>query len=257
MRIPLVAGNWKMNTTVDEAIELVDAMADGLEGIAKWAEIEIVICPPFISIPTLAEEFEDGPFALGAQNMHYEDKGAFTGEISPVMLADYCEYVILGHSERRQYFGETDELINKKVKAALKHGLVPIVCVGETLAQHEAGQTEAVVTAQVKAVLAGLTPEQMRNVVIAYEPVWAIGTGKPATGRGANAVSGLIRQTVAALFGQSVADTVRILYGGSVTPANIAEFASQAEIDGALVGGASLKPQDFVKIVEETARAKR
>lgn len=256
MRIPLIAGNWKMNTTVDEAMELVDAMADGLEEIVKGAEIEIVICPPFISIPTLAEEFEDGPFALGAQNMHYEDKGAFTGEISPVMLADYCEYVILGHSERRQYFGETDEFINKKVKAALKHGLVPIVCVGETLAQHEAGQTEAVVTGQVKAVLDGLTPEQMRNVVIAYEPVWAIGTGKPATGAGANAVIGLIRRTVAALFGQSVADVVRILYGGSVTPANIAEFVAQSEIDGALVGGASLKPQDFVKIVEETARAK-
>jgi len=246
-----------MNTTVDEAVVLVDAMVDGLEEIAAGAEIEIVICPPFISIPTLAEEFEDGPFGLGAQNMYYEDKGAFTGEISPVMLADYCEYVILGHSERRQYFGETDELINKKVKAALKHGLVPIVCVGETLAQHDAGQTEAVVTSQVMGVLAGLTPEEMRNVVIAYEPVWAIGTGKPATGPGANAVIGLIRRTIAALFGQSVAEEVRILYGGSVTPDNIAEFVSQPEIDGALVGGASLKPQDFVKIVQETALAKR
>ncbi len=254
MRTPFIAGNWKMNTTVDEAVDLVDAMADDLEDVE--GDVEIVLCPPVISLPTLAEEFEDSSFGFGAQNMHYEDQGAFTGEISPVMLEDYCDYVILGHSERRQYFGETDELINKKVKAALKHDLIPIVCVGETLAQYEAGQTETVVTTQVKGVLAGLTDEQMEDVVVAYEPVWAIGTGRAATAPGANGVIGLIRRTVAALLGPGVAEGLRILYGGSVTAKNIAELMAQPEIDGALVGGASLKAEDFVKIVQETARVK-
>jgi triosephosphate isomerase len=255
MRTPFVAGNWKMNTTVDEAVDLVDTMVGDLD---KVTEVEIVLCPPFMSLPTLAEEFDidNAPFGLGAQNMHYEDKGAFTGEVSPLMLVDYCDYVILGHSERRQFFGETDEIVNLKVKAALKHKLVPIVCVGETLAQYEAGQTDDVVASQVRGVLAGLSVEQLYDMVIAYEPVWAIGTGKSATGAGANAVIGLIRQTTAELVGQASADELRILYGGSVSPKNIGEFMSQPEIDGALVGGASLKAQDFVAILRETARIK-
>jgi len=255
VRTPFVAGNWKMNTTVDEALDLVDAMAEDLE---EAGNVEIVLCPPFIALQTLADEFdvENAAFGLGAQNMHYADKGAFTGEISPTMLADTCDYVILGHSERRQHFGETDDLINKKVKAALKHKLVPIVCVGETLAQYEAGQTDEVVTAQVKGALAGVTSEQMYDVVVAYEPVWAIGTGKAATAQGANAVIGLIRRTVAALFDQATADELRILYGGSVTAKNVGDFMAQPEIDGALVGGASLKPAEFVAIVREAARLK-
>lgn len=255
MRTPFVAGNWKMNTTVDEAVDLVDAMVGDLE---KVTEVEIVLCPPFLSLPTLAEEFDidNAPFGLAAQNMHYEDKGAFTGEVSPLMLVDYCEYVIVGHSERRQFFGETDEIVNLKVKAALKHKLVPIICVGETLAQYEAGQTEAVVAGQVRGVLSGLSAEQLYDTVMAYEPVWAIGTGKAATGAGANAVIGLIRKTVAELVGQASANELRILYGGSVSPKNIVEFMSQAEIDGALVGGASLKASDFVTIVREAARLK-
>ena len=188
--------------------------------------------------------------------MYWEDKGAYTGEVSPVMLKELCQYVILGHSERRAYFGETDEGVNRKVKAALAHGLTPIVCVGETQAQHEAGQTEAVVGGQVRGCLAGLTAEQMAGLVIAYEPVWAIGTGKAATAAGAGAVIGLtIRGAVAELYGEAAAQAVRIQYGGSVTPANIAEFMAQPDIDGALVGGASLKP-DFVDLVRNGARAK-
>jgi triosephosphate isomerase len=172
------------------------------------------------------------------------------------MLVDYCDYVIVGHSERRQFFGETDEIVNRKVKAAIKHKLVPIICVGETLAQYEAGQTDAVVVGQVRGVLSGISAEQLYDTVIAYEPVWAIGTGKSATGAGANAVIGLIRKTTAELVGQASADELRILYGGSVSPKNIGEFMSQPEIDGALVGGASLKAQDFVAILRETARIK-
>jgi triosephosphate isomerase len=255
MRTPFVAGNWKMNTTVDEAVDLVDAMVSDLE---KVTDVEIVLCPPIVALPTLADEFDidSAPFGLGAQNMYYEDKGAFTGEVSPLMLVDYCEYVIVGHSERRQFFGETDEIVNLKAKAALKHKLAPIICVGETLAQYESGQTEAVVTGQVRGVLAGISAEQLYDAVIAYEPVWAIGTGKAATGTGANAVIGLIRKTVAELAGQAAADELRILYGGSVTPRNIVEFMSQPEIDGSLVGGASLKAHDFVAILRETARLK-
>jgi triosephosphate isomerase len=255
MRTPFVAGNWKMNTTVDEAVDLVDAMVGDLD---KVTEVEIVLCPPFLSLPTLAEEFDidNAPFGLGAQNMHFEDKGAFTGEVSPLMLADYCDYVIVGHSERRQFFGETDEIVNRKVKAAIRHKLVPIICVGETLAQYEAGQTDDVVVGQVRGVLSGISAEQLYDTVIAYEPVWAIGTGKSATGAGANAVIGLIRKTTAELVGQASADELRILYGGSVSPKNIGEFMSQPEIDGALVGGASLKAQDFVAILRETARIK-
>ena len=254
MRTPIIAGNWKMNTTVDEALDLVDEMIDDLEEMEE--EVEVVLCPPFVSLAALADELVGSLVFLGAQNMHYLDKGAYTGEISPVMLADLCDYVILGHSERRQYFGETDELVNKKVVAALRHGLSPIVCVGETLAQHDAGQAEAVVTSQVKGCLASLSAADVAGLVIAYEPVWAIGTGRAATGADANAVVATIRQTIAGLYDAAIAQVVRVQYGGSVTAANIAEFIRQPEIDGALVGGASLKPEDFLGIVRQTAAIK-
>jgi triosephosphate isomerase len=253
MRTPIIAGNWKMNTTVDEALDLVDEMIDDLEDVEG---VKVVLCPPFVSLDILAEAVEGSSVAVGAQNMHYLDKGAYTGEISPVMLADLCDYVILGHSERRQYFGETDELVNKKVGAALRHGLIPIVCVGETLAQHDAGQAEAVVTAQVQGCLAGIEATDVAGLVIAYEPVWAIGTGRASTGADANAVIATIRRTIAELYDAAIAQVVLIQYGGSVTAANIAEFICQPEIDGALVGGASLKPEEFVGIVRQTAEIK-
>jgi triosephosphate isomerase len=252
MRLPIIAGNWKMNTTVDEAVALVRDMLGGLEDIGG---VEKVVCPPFVSLAEVKPVLEKSSVKLGAQNMHFEEKGAFTGEVSPAMLAHMCEYVIVGHSERRQYFGETDEIVNRKVKAALKFNLKPIMCVGETLAENEAGKTEEVVTRQVKKGLAGV--DKADGLVVAYEPIWAIGTGKAATGKQANVTIGLIRRTVRELYGEDVAGGLRIQYGGSVTGANIVEFISQPEIDGGLVGGASLKAADFVSIVEQTAKTKR
>ena len=252
MRLPIIAGNWKMNTTVDEAVALVRDMLGGLEDIGG---VEKVVCPPFVSLAEVKPVLEKSSVKLGAQNLHFEEKGAYTGEVSPVMLAHMCEYVIVGHSERRQYFGETDEIVNRKVKAALKFNLKPIMCVGETLGENEAGKTEEVVTRQVKKGLAGI--DKAVGLVIAYEPIWAIGTGKAATGKQANATIGLIRRTVGELYGADVAQGLRIQYGGSVTGANIVEFISQPEIDGGLVGGASLKAVDFVSIVEQTAKTKR
>ena len=252
MRLPIIAGNWKMNTTVDEAVALVRDMLGGLEDIGG---VEKVVCPPFVSLAEVKPVLEKSSVKLGAQNLHFEEKGAYTGEVSPVMLAHMCEYVIVGHSERRQYFGETDEIVNRKVKAALKFNLKPIMCVGETLGENEAGKTEEVVTRQVKKGLAGI--DKAIGLVIAYEPIWAIGTGKAATGKQANATIGLIRRTVGELYGADVAQGLRIQYGGSVTGANIVEFISQPEIDGGLVGGASLKAVDFVSIVEQTAKTKR
>ena len=252
MRLPIIAGNWKMNTTVDEAVALVRDMLGGLEDIGG---VEKVVCPPFVSLAEVKPVLEKSSVKLGAQNLHFEEKGAYTGEVSPVMLARMCEYVIVGHSERRQYFGETDEIVNRKVKAALKFNLKPIMCVGETLGENEAGKTEEVVTRQVKKGLAGI--DKAIGLVIAYEPIWAIGTGKAATGKQANATIGLIRRTVGELYGADVAQGLRIQYGGSVTGANIVEFISQPEIDGGLVGGASLKAVDFVSIVEQTAKTKR
>ena len=251
MRVPIIAGNWKMNTTVEEALALVKAMLNDLDPIGG---VEKVVCPPFVSLVPVGQLLQGTSVQLGAQNMFYEEKGAYTGEISPLMLAPLCRYVILGHSERRQYFGETDEVVNRKVRAALKVGLIPIVCVGERLEENEAGLTEEVVTRQVRGAFAGIGAPG--ETVIAYEPVWAIGTGKPATGEQANTTIGLIRQVVARLYGSQVADAMRIQYGGSVTAANIAEFVSQPEIDGALVGGASLKAAEFVGIVRQTAQAK-
>src|SRR4030042_1540313 len=246
MRIPLIAGNWKMNTTVDEAVGLVKEMLPGLDAIDS---IEKLVCPPFISLISVREVLKGSSVKLGAQNLHYIEKGAYTGEISPLMLAGICEYVIIGHSERRQYFGDTNEVVNKKIQAAIAAGLKPILCVGESLEENEAGKTEVVVTGQLKESLAGIN--YPGSFVIAYQPVWAIGTGKAALGPQANDRIGLVRRTVADLWGAQAGDNVRILYAGRVTAANTIEFLSQSDIDGALVGGASLKPGEFVSIVKQ------
>ncbi|MDH4269249.1 MAG: triose-phosphate isomerase [Dehalococcoidia bacterium] len=252
MRIPFIAGNWKMNTTAAEAERLVLEM---LERLDKIEGVEKVLCPPFVSLVAISMMLENSSIKLGAQNMYFEAKGAYTGEISPLMLRELCGFVILGHSERRWYFGETDEQVNKKVKAALANKLKPILCVGERLEDNEAGKTEEVVSRQVTAALSGIEP--VRDLVIAYEPVWAIGTGKAASGKQAAATIQFIRAVVAKLWNKGIAQDLRILYGGSVTGANIAEFISHPEIDGALVGGASLKAEEFVGIVERTAEIKK
>jgi len=253
MRTPIIAGNWKMHKTIEEAVTFVREIRFKLNEIKG---VDKVICPPFVSLAPVKELLGPTDIGLGAQNMYFEEQGAYTGEISPLMLKGLCQYVILGHSERRAYFGETDEGVNRKIKAAFAHGLTPIVCVGESLEQHEAGQTEEWVSGQVRAALKGLTADQVCTLIIAYEPIWAIGTGKAATGAGANAVIGLtIRGTIADLYDQATAQAVRVQYGGSVKPNNIAEFMSQPDIDGALVGGASLKP-DFVEIVRISAEVK-
>jgi len=248
MRIPMIAGNWKMNTTVDDAVKLVRSMLPGLD---KVGGIDKVICPPFVSLASIKDLIKGSSVKLGAQNIYYEEKGAFTGEISPLMLADLCEYVIIGHSERRQYFSETVEMIDKKVKAALQVELKPILCIGERLEENEAGKTEEVLTRQLTASSDRLY--YLGGLVIAYEPVWAIGTGKSATGDEANKTIGFIRQMISQQHGSNIANNVRILYGGSVTADNIAEFMAQPEIDGALVGGASLKADDFLSIARQTS----
>ena len=254
MRTPIIAGNWKMNATVDEAITLVREMRNRLQAVKG---VDRVICPPFVSLHAISELLTPTDISLGAQNMYWEDKGAYTGEIAPGMLAGMCQYVIIGHSERREYFGETDEGVNKKIKAALVHGLTPIVCVGENLEQNEAGETEAFVSGQVKAALAGLSAEQAQKMVIAYEPIWAIGTGKAATAAGAGAVIGLtIRGILAKLYDEGIAGAIRIQYGGSAKASNIADFMSHPDIDGALVGGASLKAEAFVEMVRISAKVK-
>ena len=252
MRTPFIAGNWKMNTTVAQASTLVAEMRERLDQVEG---VEKVLCPPFISLATIGELLRGTSIKLGAQNMYFEEKGAYTGEVSPLMLSQLCEFVILGHSERRQYFAETDELINKKVGAALKIGLTPILCVGEKLEEKEAGETAEVVARQVRGALEGI--ESPQGLVIAYEPIWAIGTGKAATPPESNDTTGLLRRTVAQLYGEEFAQGVRILYGGSVTASNIAGFMEQPEIDGALVGGASLKAEEFLSIVEQSTAIKK
>lgn len=243
-----------MNRTVSEARALAQAMLPGLKAIQG---VEKVVCPPFVALTAVAPLLESTGVKLGAQNVFWEAWGAYTGEISPPMLQGLCDYVIIGHSERRQYFGETDESVNRKVKAALAHGLKPIICVGENLEQNRAGETEALVSSQIRGALAGLTADVVRDLVIAYEPIWAIGTGVPASGEGANAIiAQAIRATIAKLYDEATAQAIRIQYGGSVNPGNIVEFMSQCEIDGALVGGASLKAADFVEIVRLSAEAK-
>ncbi|WP_322800623.1 triose-phosphate isomerase [Thermoflexus sp.] len=253
MRQPLIAGNWKMNKTAAEGQALARAIREGLQ----TQTVEVVLCPPFTAIPAVHAVLQGSSILVGAQNVHWEDAGAFTGEISPVMLKEWCRYVIIGHSERRQYFHEDDEMIRRKVLAALRHGLTPILCVGETLAQREAGETGTVVATQTRRALEGLSPGQAASLVIAYEPVWAIGTGRAATGVDAEEViRRWVRGTLEELFGLEVAQQVRVLYGGSVTPENIAEFVGRSTIDGALVGGASLKAETFLRIIHETARVK-
>lgn len=250
-RLPFIAGNWKMNTTLEEAKRLVLEMRPALDAIDG---VEKAVCPPFVSLSAVRDLLVGSSTRVGAQNVYYQEKGAYTGEVSPLMLTGLCEYVIIGHSERRQYFNETGELINLKVKAAIKAGLKPILCVGERLEENEAGMTSAVVVSQLKEALAEVKGAE--SLVIAYEPVWAIGTGKAATGKQSNETIRLIRNTVASLLGDGLACRMRILYGGSVTAQNIAEFVSQPEIDGGLVGGASLKVDQFVEIVRKTAEAK-
>lgn len=247
----MVAGNWKMNKTVEQARELVQAMLPDLQTVPS---VERVLCPPFTALMQVAGMLESTGIGTGAQNLHWEAAGAYTGEESPAMIKELCQYVIIGHSERRTYFGETDATVNRRVKAALAIGLVPIVCVGETLAEYEGGQTGEVVTRQMIAGLEGIPEEQAGAIVIAYEPVWAIGTGRASSGEGANAVvRDIIRVALTGLFGKGVAQSTRVLYGGSVTAANAAEFFGQPEIDGALVGGASLKPAEFTRIVAAAA----
>ena len=249
MRTPLIAGNWKMYKTVAEAVELVEALLKGVE-VGYADDRQVLICPPFTALYPLAPLLAESPIALGAQNMYPADQGAFTGEVSPVMLQDIgCQYVLLGHSERRQIMGENDELISRKVTTAMEHGLTPVLCVGETKTQREAGEAETVTLGQLRAGLGGLAAEQVREVVVAYEPVWAIGTGLTATPADAQAMHAAIRGALASHYGQVTADAVRVLYGGSVKPDNIDTLMAQPDIDGALVGGASLQAEGFLRIV--------
>ncbi len=252
-RLPIIAGNWKMHTTPDEAMVLVEDMLDDLESIEA---VEIVLCPPVISLVLVAEMLGDSSVLLGAQNMYWANSGAYTGEIAPPMLAPYCRYVILGHSERRNLFGETDEMVARKVQAALAHGLQPIVCVGENLLENQAHERAAVLDRQVRAVFTGLDPAQAHDCVIAYEPIWAIGTGLAATALDAQLAIHGIRDLLGYLVGSATAAAIRIQYGGSVTAANAAELLAQPDIDGALVGGASLKAADFVRICALAQQAK-
>ncbi|MFO7295758.1 MAG: triose-phosphate isomerase [Clostridia bacterium] len=227
------------------------SLINELKPLVKDAQVEVVVCPPFVCLPAAKEALSGSNIKLGAQNMHWEEQGAFTGEVAPGMLKELdVEYVIIGHSERRQYFGETDEMVNKKVLSAVAHNLIPIICVGETLEQREQGITEEVVDKQTRAALEGLNADVAHRVVIAYEPIWAIGTGKTASSNDANEVIGYIRKVVGEVLGSQAAQQMRILYGGSVKPENAAELMGMPEIDGALVGGASLKAQDFAKIVK-------
>ncbi|MBN8657569.1 MAG: triose-phosphate isomerase [Anaerolineae bacterium] len=251
MRTMFVAGNWKMNKTIAETRDLLSALKASLNDLQG---VDRVVCPPFVSLAAAHELLAGTSIGLGAQNMHWEEKGAFTGEVAPGMVKELCGYVILGHSERRTYFGETDKTVNKKMLAAQKAGLTPIVCVGETLAQYEAGQTSDVVSTQTRAGLQGATPEFASKIVVAYEPVWAIGTGKASSAENAQGVHAGIRQVLSEMFGKETAQAIRILYGGSVTASNAAEFFSQADIDGALVGGASLKGEEFTAIAKAAVK---
>jgi triosephosphate isomerase len=248
MRTPIIAGNWKMHKTIAEAVLLARQVR---EAVADIKGVEVVLCPPFTALNAVEDVITETKIGLGAQNMHWEEQGAFTGEVSPLMLKGWCDYVILGHSERRQYFGETDDGVNKKLKAALAHHLNPIVCVGENLAQNEAGETEAFVGGQVKAAFADVSAEQALKVVVAYEPIWAIGTGRNAEPADANnIIGGVIRGMLAQIYNEEIAQQIRIQYGGSVKPDNIEVFMSQPDVDGALVGGASLKADSFAALVK-------
>lgn len=246
MRRKVIAGNWKMNKTPEEARKFMEEFVP----LVKDTEHEVIICAPYIDLKCLIKHFKDSNVKIGAQNMHWEETGAYTGEVSGDMLKSIgVEYVIIGHSERREYFAETDETVNKKIKAAFRNELKPIVCVGESLEQREEGKTKEIITTQTRLALDGLSPEQVENTIIAYEPIWAIGTGKTATSEDANNSIKEIRDEICKIYGQNVAARVIIQYGGSVKPANAKELFSTSDIDGALVGGASLKPEDFAGIV--------
>lgn len=247
MRKPIIAGNWKMFKTATEAV----AFIEDVKGKAELAGVESVICAPYTSLPALVEAVKGTSLKIGAQNIHWEEQGAFTGEISGAMLQDLgVNYVIIGHSERRAYFSETDEQVNQKVHLAFKYGLIPIICVGEKLEEKEAGQTNEVCKTQVSAALKDLSKEQVAQLVIAYEPIWAIGTGKSSTANDANEVIAYIRTLIAETYDNATAEQVRIQYGGSVNPDNIVEFMNASQIDGALVGGASLAPESYIKLVQ-------
>ncbi len=250
MRTPIIAGNWKMHTTYDGAMDLVEALMDELDNIEG---AEVVLCPPFPWLLAVAEYLEETPILLGAQDCYWADEGAFTGEVSASMLKDLAQYCIVGHSERRALFGETDETVNKKVRALLGHGVRPICCVGERLEQREAGETDSFVGGQVRAAFAGVPVEGALDVVVAYEPIWAIGSGRAASASEANRVAAVIRTEIAALYGAQTAEAVRIQYGGSVSARNVAELMAQPEVDGALVGGASLRADEFAAIVRAAA----
>jgi len=246
MRRKVIAGNWKMNMLPNEAIAFIEELAKKV----KNSENEVILCVPYIDLFYGLLTAQDSKIKIGAQNMHYEDSGAYTGEVSGKMLASIgVEYVIIGHSERRQYFNETDEIVNKKVKSAIRNGLKPIICVGETLEQREAGLTQKVITNQIELALVGVEENHLENIIIAYEPIWAIGTGKTATKEDANDSIKAIRNKISEIYGQNVANRVIIQYGGSVKPTNAKELFEMSDIDGGLVGGASLKADEFSKIV--------
>ena len=250
MRKPMMAGNWKMNKTPADAPNLAQALVDA---VGTESKVDCVLCPPYVALAAVKHVLQGSNVALGAQNLHWEASGAYTGEISAPMLQGLVEYVIIGHSERRQYFAETDHTVNKKIQAALAHNLIPILCVGETLAQNRAGETRMVVSNQVEAALEGLSAEQVQSLVIAYEPIWAIGTGLAATAQEAGDTCGVVRVVVAQLYGQPVADNTRILYGGSTNEKNIGEIMAQPDIDGALIGGAALKVESYSAMVRTTS----
>lgn len=246
MRKPIIAGNWKMYKTIPDAVAFVDAIKDKVTG----TDVEVVLCAPYTLLAPLKQAAAGTCIKVGAQNMHFEEEGAFTGEIAPKMLKELgVDYVIIGHSERRQYFNETDETVNKKVLKALEHGILPIMCCGETLEQREAGETKALVKEQVVAGLKAVSADAVKSVVIAYEPIWAIGTGRTASSADANDVIAYIREVLADVYGAEVSEEVRIQYGGSVKPENVSEIMNESDIDGALVGGASLKPDSYVELV--------
>ncbi|MFH2028380.1 MAG: triose-phosphate isomerase [Nanoarchaeota archaeon] len=246
MRKKLIAGNWKMNNTSKEAVYLVKELKKNIKGKDK----EILVCPAFTALGAVSKEAEGSDIKVGAQNMYFEEDGAFTGEVSPVMIKEFCNYVIIGHSERRQYFDEDNEMINKKVIVALKHSLIPIVCVGEKLEEREAGKAHDVVKNHITGALEGLSKKDVLKIILAYEPVWAIGTGKTATPKEAEDIHKYIRRLIQEMFDKDVAESLRILYGGSVKSSNASELLSKKDIDGALVGGASLDAEEFGKIIK-------
>ncbi len=253
MRTPIIAGNWKMYKTPQQAVEFANALKEPLKNLTA---AERVVCPPYVALPAVAEALAGTEIAVGAQDVHWEEEGAYTSQIAPGMLAGLVKYVIIGHSETRQYQGVTDEMVNRKIKAALRHDLRPIVAVGESLAINEAGQTRDFVANQIRAAFDGVPAEDLAHIVIAYEPIWAIGTGKNASAEQANTIIGAVRATLAELYGEAHAEQMRIQYGGSVKPDNMADYMRQPHIDGALVGGASLKVDSFVALVRAAIEAK-